>query len=112
MVGVIQAGRRRRRVERSGTARIVGGDVISAVSLLVHWQRLAGRRIGGVEIVVADEIVDRPVHAVGAALRDDVDVPAESTAELRLSARRDYLKLFDGIHTVRNAAESRRVVVR
>jgi hypothetical protein len=51
------------------------------------------------------------VHAIGAALGDDVDVAAECTSELGLPSGRDDLELFHRVHAVRDAAQPRRIVV-
>ncbi len=51
------------------------------------------------------------MQRVRAALRHDIDIAAQRTAELRLAAARHDLKLLNGIDTKSDAAESSGIVV-
>ena len=88
-----------------------GASEARAVLRLAHRQRRPGQRVRRVETIVPHVIVDVAVRGVAAALRDDVDVAAQRAAELGLAARRHDLKLVDRIHSVRDAAQPRRIVV-
>src|SRR4030095_567318 len=88
-----------------------GSSQARPVLLLVHWELLTRQSVGGVERIVAKVVVHVSLQRVGAALGHHVDVATQGATQFRLAARGDDLKLVYGINTVRDAAQSSRIVV-
>ena len=82
-----------------------------AVLRLRQRQLGVGKRIGGVEALVAEVAVQVAMQRVGAALGDHVDVAAERAPELGLAARGDHLKFLHHVEAVEDAAQSGGIVV-
>ena len=98
--------------EEEGTVAHDRSPDAQSVLVLAHGQRAAEEGIGGVEGVVAEELVRAPVEHVGPAAGDDVDVAAEGAAQLGLPARGHHLELVHRFHGQGDAAQARGVVVR
>src|SRR5947209_11782988 len=71
-----------------------------------------GKRVRGIEPLVAKVGIDIPVYRVRAALGHHVDIAAKSAPELSLASRSHHLELIHHVEAVEDAAQPRSIVVR
>ena len=70
-----------------------------------------GKRVGGVEALVANITVEVAVERIRAALGDHVDIAPQSAPQFRLATGSNHLQLLHDVQPVEDAAEARGVVV-